>query len=164
MQSVDHLISNLKIKDMKSKTWIIAAFVFLPFTSCQSQQAKKGEVNRDKIKPHEEVKVNKKYDDNGNLIAFDSVYTSYYSNIEGDTLFNDSIMGNFQMYFNHALNNNFSLDEMFTPDIGNQPDFFSSDFFEQRFLEQNQEMLNMMQKMDSLKNEFFKMHAQSISP
>ncbi|MCB4234259.1 hypothetical protein LDL59_01710 [Kaistella anthropi] len=47
--------------------------------------------------PIEDIKVNKEYDENGNLIRYDSTYTYYYSNIEGDEIAADSIFNNFRI-------------------------------------------------------------------
>jgi hypothetical protein len=43
------------------------------------------------IKPKVAIKVNRRFDEKGNLIGFDSTYTSYYSNISGDTAQMDSL-------------------------------------------------------------------------
>ena len=146
---------------MNIKSWLIAAFVFLQFTSCNSQEAKN--VKKHENKPHESVQVNKKYDENGNLVAFDSVYTSYYSNIEGDTLHMDSLMDNFDMYFNNELGKDYSWNNLYAPDSTLNLNFFRDDFFEKQFLQQDEQMLKMMQQMDSLKNSFFKLHAQNLT-
>ena len=149
---------------MKNLTWIISAIVLLQFTSCDAQKAK-GETKTTEInKPHEEVKVNRKYDENGNLIAFDSVYTSYYSSFDGDTVNMDSLMDNFNMYFSDIFDNGYAWNSLIEPDSVFHSSFFSNSFFENQFLQQDEQMLRMMQEMDSLKNVFFEMHARNLSP
>ena len=143
---------------MKTKL-LILSLVFSGLVSCQSQDVKSGEQIQGKKKPHEKIEVNKKYDSKGNLIEFDSTYSSYYSSYLGDTLDIDSVLDNFHMYFNHRFqgitsNNLFDMDSTFAPG------FFHDDFFEQQFFKQDEMMLKMMQEMDSIKNEFFKMHSE----
>ncbi len=145
---------------MKTKM-LILVFTFFGIVSCNSQESKSEKKVTTKNKPHEEFQVNRKYDKQGNLIEFDSTYTSYYSNIKGDTLAIDSIMRNFETYFNRhfsAVNSNniFGMDSTF------HRNFFSDDYFEKQFFRQNEFMLKMMRDMDSIKNEFFRMHSQNI--
>ena len=72
-------------------------------------------------KPTVNIKVNKHYDDKGNLIGMDSTYSSYYSNIKGDTARMDSLFHNFNTYFNsnqssllnNGVNNLFFNDSIF---------------------------------------------------
>ncbi len=52
-----------------------------------------------KIEPKTNIKVNKEYDENGNLIRYDSTYSYYYSNIEGDSLLRDSVFNKFRTFF-----------------------------------------------------------------
>ncbi len=142
------------------KTLIIAIWMIIPaMVSCQSQDIKLSKTKKNKKdEPKEEVVVNKKYDDNGNLIEFDSTYTSYYSNFKGDTLSVDSIMNNFDTYFNRHLNG-LVLNRMGPIDSTIDKNFFHDDFFEKQFMDQDKMMRNMVQEMDSIKNEYFRMHA-----
>ncbi len=57
--------------------------------------------------PKEDIKVNKEYDENGYLIRYDSTYTYYYSNIEGDEIVADSIW--FFVNFGESMLNNYTL-------------------------------------------------------
>jgi hypothetical protein len=143
---------------MKTKI-LILTLVFSGIISCHSQNSSPEKQKPGMNKPHTNVTVNKKYDENGHLILFDSTYTSYYSNIEGDTIPFDGIPEDFQMYFNHRLpgitsNNIFDVDSSF------MPGFFHDDFFEHQFFNQDEQLLRMMQEMDSIKNEFFKINSQ----
>lgn len=96
---------------------ILSAFVLF---SCNAQtkkdlDKKETEISKEKIEPKIDYKVNKEYDENGNLIRLDSTYSYYYSNIDKDAMINDSIFRKFNQHFN--LNNplNSSLyDELFT--------------------------------------------------
>lgn len=108
-------------------------------------------------KPKVDIKVNRHYDSTGNLIGFDSTYTSFYSNIQSDTLRMDSLMNSFDNYFN--LNHSPLLDRQFNNlffnDSSRYPDFFHKDFFMKRYELNDLYMRNMMREMDSVKNRFF---------
>src|SRR5690242_16090157 len=76
----------------------------LLFSSCdRSTNRQTADLKKDSIdslhKPKVDIKVNRRYDEKGNMIGFDSTYTSYYSNISGDTAQMDSLMGRFDRYF-----------------------------------------------------------------
>lgn len=139
------------------RTIILLFLINALFLSCNSQEIKnKHSGNK---KPHESFKVTKKYDENGNLIELDSVYTSYYSSFEGDTLNTDSIMNEFTKYFNSNISQTFS-NGFYTVDSMLMPGFFHHDFFENQFLEHDNVMHEMLRQMDSLKNSFFQMHSE----
>ena len=106
-------------------------------------------------KPKVTINVNRKYDDKGNMIGFDSTYSSYYSNMEGDTVKMDSLMQRFNRYFdqNSFLRN--ELNPLFFNDSTRYPDFFHHDFFEQRYEMNDPYLKRMMHRMDSIKNHFY---------
>lgn len=97
--------------------------------------------------PKVDVKVNKKFDENGNLIQYDSSYSIIYSSPGTDIQFynmdNDSLMA---MMRNHMkMNNMFGNDPFFDNFSGfglNQNDFFNMDPFENM-----RKMQDMMKKM-----------------
>ena len=77
---------NLKSYKMK-KTAFTLLFLIL-FLGCNSQEKENQETQTDKkekaiIKPKEKWDVKKEYDEFGNLIKYDSIYSYSYSNIEG---------------------------------------------------------------------------------
>ena len=66
---------------------LIVLPTFFLISSCTAQTKKdedknKIEISKEKIKPKISYKVNKEYDENGNLIKLDSTYSYYYSNID----------------------------------------------------------------------------------
>lgn len=134
---------------------IILMLVLSSMVSCKSQTTEEQGHGSDKNMPHETITVNKKYDENGNLIAMDSIYTSYYSNFEGDTIAFDSTLDNFEIYFDRHFPS-FRSDMFQDADSSLNSDFLSEDFFERQFFDQNERVLRMMRDMDSIKNEFFK--------
>ncbi|RAW02602.1 hypothetical protein DQQ10_00350 [Pseudochryseolinea flava] len=112
------------------------------------------------MKPKIDIKVNRRFDEKGNMIGFDSTYTSYYSNMSGDTAGMDSLMGSFDRYFkkDHPLFFKNQFDPLFFNDSTRYPDFFHNDYFMRRYELNDQYMRGMMQQMDSIKNKFYREH------
>ena len=138
----------------------------LLFSSCneKSNGQDRAEVKQEKLhtqdsasKPKVNIKVNKHYDDKGNVIGFDSTYTSYYSNVKGDTAQMDSLMHSFDQYFkrDHFSFFNDEFDRMFFRDSLRYPDFFHKDFFMKRYESNDHTFRGMMERMDSIKNRFY---------
>ena len=142
------------------KQMIIGLFISaMVFSVCKGQNNEEtnnitnGTINQ----PQTEVTVNKEYDENGNVIRYDSTYSYYYSNIDGDSLLEDSIISNFKNYFNknYGFPSSTFFDEFFFQDSLMQYDFYNNNFFIERF-RQNQSIMNeLFLEMDSIKNHFF---------
>ena len=129
-------------------------------TRGQNPEGKNGisSVTKDSLnKPKVNIKVNKHYDDKGNVIGFDSTYTSFYSNIQGDTAKMDSLMGSFDRYFkrDHSLLFDNQFNSLFFKDSTRYPDFFHDDFFMKRYEMNDHYLRDMMGRMDSIKNRFY---------
>lgn len=133
----------------------------LSFFNCQSQNNKaktKKEVTKDTIKPQTKIKVNKQYDEFGNLISMDSTYTYFYSNIKGDSLLESDIFNKFKLDFNKQF---MPLDSMFMQDIFKgspfkNHNFYTDDFFRDNFKSHQKRIDKLLQQMDSVKNNFYK--------
>jgi hypothetical protein len=112
-------------------------------------------------KPKINIQVNRRYDEKGTMIGFDSTYSTFYSNVEGDTFKMDSLMHSFDSYFNrhHSSFFNRQLDPLFFDDSLRYPDFFHDDFFMRRYESNDEYMKGMMERMDSIKNRFFYEHS-----
>jgi len=133
--------------------------VFVLF-SCNAQtDNKSSQLNEkkteQKVKPKIDYKVNKEYDENGNLIKLDSTYTYYYSNIDLNKQQVDSIYKS----FNEHLNFSSSFDDSFFDDFFKNENYIEEDFFQEDFFRNNQkrneEIMNqMIARMDSIKNQF----------
>jgi hypothetical protein len=108
--------------------------------------------------PNVKIQVNRKYDDKGNLVAFDSTYSTFYSNADGDTLQMDSLMKSFDAWFgdNHSTSFDRQFNSLFFGDSLRYPDFFHDDFFMKRYELNDQYLRDMMQRMDSIKNQFYR--------
>ena len=119
-------------------------------------------VDGDSLKPKVNIKVNKHYDDKGNVVGFDSSYTSVYSNVRGDTTKMDSLMSSFDRYFkrDHSLLFHRDFNSLFFDDSTRYPDFFHNDFFLKRYERNDSYFRDMMNRMDSIKNRFYYEHSQ----
>jgi len=163
-QKATPLLRNLKL----SKTfWVVLASLPLMLTSCQKSTMGQDSVSSiedtiSAVKPKVNIKVNKHYDDKGNVIGFDSTYTSYYSNIQRNTGRMDSLMQNFDTYFNRKHSDFFKdqFQSLFFTDsllpIAIGTDFFHNDFFLKRYELNDSYFRDVMNRMDSIKNHFYK--------
>ncbi len=111
-------------------------------------------------RPKVNVKVNKVYDENGNLIRYDSVYEWSYSSGSGNIQLNvhpDSLFKAFKPWFDEQIDmNSLPVPGDFFSDSTMFKDFFNNkDFFEQW---QNElfDFDRQLKMMDSLKRQFFK--------
>jgi hypothetical protein len=147
--------------------WSFIAIALIIF-SCQSDgqkgtdsKKKSAAVSDSLSKPQVNIKVNRHYDDKGNVVGFDSTYTSFYSNLQGDTLKMDSLMRNFDSHFGIGKRSPFSrdFDALFFNDSLRYPDFFHQDFFLKRYELNDLYFRDMMRRMDSLKNDFYREHS-----
>lgn len=172
--SQDGLSARRKIHRFQSRilnlfSLLIVATSFLVFscrekTNGQSPEAKEqtGTINADSLeKPKVNIKVNKHYDDKGNVIGYDSTYTSFYSNIRGDSSRLDSLKTSFDNYFNRDYSSIFKneFNSLFFNDSLKYPDFFHKDFFLKRYERNDHFFRDMMLRMDSIKNQFYRQHS-----
>ncbi|WP_276372789.1 hypothetical protein [Chryseolinea sp. H1M3-3] len=154
--------------NLKSFSVLLLAVVSLLVTACnektngQNPKGKETTMAKDSLKePKVSIQVNKHYDDKGNVIGLDSTYTSYYSNIQGDTTRMDSLMNSFDKFFkrDYALDFNNRFNSLFFKDSIRYPDFFHNDFFMKRYELNDHYFRDMMSRMDSIKNQFYKQHS-----
>ncbi|MBT8179235.1 MAG: hypothetical protein KJN96_05265 [Eudoraea sp.] len=143
---------------------IFAWIVLLSLTACAGQQKEQQEGKKaaktEIDTPKGAWEVKKEYDEYGNLIRYDSIYTWSYSNIQGDSvLVNlDSIMDRFRAHFEadspFLWRDRFSYfpkaDSLFVKE------FFDEDYFFRNWEQQQQDMRELMRKMDSSRNAFLK--------
>lgn len=149
---------------MKTKWTVMFIAVLLIFSGCNGQTIKKEKNKQEQdtaIKsensPQENISVNKEFDESGNLIRYDSTYTYYYSNIEGNENLADSVLNNFRNMFlkTYPFSTKPYFDNLFFEDSLLQYDFYKKDFFYNRFRQNMQKMDKMFLEMDSIKNLFF---------
>lgn len=108
--------------------------------------------------PKVAIKVNKKYDDRGNLIYLDSTYSYFYSSNGRDSIqiSVDSAFKQFQSYYDKGFSSKIEnkINELFWNDSLFKYDFLNKDFFSKRFELNRERMDKIFQEIDSLKNEF----------
>ncbi len=139
----------------------------LSFYNCQGQNNKEkvdNSVERDSLKPQTKIKVNKKYDKNGNLIALDSTYSYFYSNIKGDSVLERDVFNQFKIDFNKQF---MPLDSIFAKDFlnsspFNRHNFYTDDFFKNSFQSHQKKIDKLLRRMDSVKNNFYKNQKREI--
>ncbi|MEX2379707.1 MAG: hypothetical protein WD530_03125 [Vicingaceae bacterium] len=144
---------------MKTKV-IFSLLLTLLLSSCQAQEAKKENdksIDLEKNKQQTNIIVNKEYDDEGNLIRYDSTYSSYYSNIQGDSLMGDSIMKSFRndLFKHFPMSRSPFFKSFFFEDSLSDYDFYKNDFFRERYRLNQERMEELFWEMDSIKNHFF---------
>lgn len=137
--------------------------MLLTFSSCDKKTNGQDSAEASKMQkdssdmPKVNIRVNRHYDDRGNLVGFDSTYSSFYSNVKGDTGKMDSLMENFDRYFNRNHSSFFDsrFDALFFKDTTRYPDFFHNDYFMKRYELNDPYLRGMMREMDSIKNHYF---------
>lgn len=146
---------------MKTKVLMLMA-VLLSLSSCNAQDKKEKALTNDKdeqVVPKGKWKVNKRFDENGNLISYDSTYVYSYSTMNGDTISNanmDEAMKNFRQFFeSNGMGDQSALMESFFNDsLGGNEDFFRNGFFRDHVMAQD--FQKQIREMDSLHQEFLK--------
>lgn len=121
---------------------------------------------KDSIKPNSNIKVNKEFDKDGNLIRYDSAYSYYYSNIGNDSARLDSVFNSFKKRFNQEYS--FAEDPLFKSfffeDSLLQYDFYKKDFFSNRYRNNMGHIDSLFREMDLMKNNFFRKQPESLVP
>lgn len=141
---------------------------FILATGCEEKS--NGQTTAENIKkdslsqPKVNIQVNRRYDKDGNVLSFDSTYTSFYSNMNNDTVSMDSLMRGFDHYFDHNHPSIFQQEfsPLFFTDSLRYPDFFHHDFFMRRYELNDLYMRDMMKRMDSIKNKYFKENSEGF--
>lgn len=108
-------------------------------------------------KPKIKVNVNKRFDNKGRLMQFDSTYSYFYSSPKGLVhLNNDSVFNNFQSFFNKSYPGVFKDQnrDIFFNDSLFKYDFFNDDYFLKRYQLNQKNFENFYKRMDSLKQDF----------
>ncbi|MCK0146608.1 hypothetical protein MWU78_13210 [Arenibacter sp. F26102] len=154
------------------KKFVFALLLGFMVAGCQAQndqsKAKDDliEKNTDSLsvhKPKISWKVDEKYDEEGNVIGYDSIYSYSYDNLGNlrKEMNLDSIMNSMKFFFQGNLSSFFEdhdLGRFFEKDslmIGNQ---FFDDFFERQRANNFSDMRQLFQQMDSLQNMMMEKH------
>ena len=153
------------------KQLIIAWLMLAGFTGCNAQNnqktSKSDTSNHHENAPKVTYKVNKKFDEKGNLISYDSSSVWSYSddgnrhNVEADSVM-IAFKRQFDSSFPTIFRNNFG-DPMWNDSFFFR-DFTASDYFMQKWQQHYFSMENMMRQMDSLRNSFITNRYPGLSP
>jgi hypothetical protein len=138
---------------------ILAIKLTYTLSGCNGQKGKKEIADTVKMNaPKTDIRVNKEYDKNGNLIKYDSTYSYFYSNTNNNDGKRDSILENFKNHFNqnYFFSNEPYFHDLFFQDSLLKYDFYKKDFFYDRFRQNMKSMDRLFREMDSLKNGFYK--------
>lgn len=157
-----HNMCNLKYKIMKK--YILSIIIALLVISCNGQKNKIGQEKTEKSKdslvgqPKGSWKVDKEFDENGNLIRYDSIYSwssknrlDNLSSLDRDSLlqsFKSRFFTNFSEFKNQGFEGIFSRDSLFSKH------FFNEDFFGSSFGKDLMDIDKIMQQMNARQKKF----------
>ena len=129
-----------------------------------SAQSVNDTTNVELNKPQIKIKVNKIYDENGNVVGYDSTYVWSYSNTTNGksiTINPDSLLSRFKPYFDeHFQMPSDPFSGKFFNDSSIYFDFFRNDHFFDQWQNQLFNFKQDIERMDSLKKRFFKKYIQ----
>ena len=165
--ALNFLLTTIKEEKIMKKFGILLVLAVLMF-NCKGQTTKEStdhkqvtKTSDSKSNPEVKVKVNKTYDDKGNIVRYDSVYSYVYKYPNGNVKeFNaDSVINEFR----RNISENFSTqidrefyNRIFPNDSLLSRDFNNNDFFVQQFRNESAQLERMMSELDSMKNVFLK--------
>ena len=157
------------------KRYFLLLMIGMFSISCNGQNK---DSEKTELKEHEKTiteqpkgswKVNKEFDDNGNLIRYDSIY-SWSSNGKFDdlsTLEKDSLLKSFKSRFftNFSDFENNGFDDVFSKDSLFSKRFFNDDFFESDFGKEFMDIDKITQQMIARQKKFLeKYQSEFIKP
>lgn len=157
------------------KKYILLLIIGFLSVSCNSQNddtkntEKKEEDNKTVNEPQGAWKVDKEFDENGNLIRYDSIYSwssnNTYNNLSSsdrDSLI-QSFKSNFFKSFSGFKNNGF--DDVFSKDSLFSNYYFNDDFFKSDFGSDFMDIDKIRQQMIKRQKQFLeKYHSEFIKP
>ncbi|MGP1994224.1 hypothetical protein D9V96_020255 [Zobellia laminariae] len=157
------------------KKYILLFMIGLLSASCDGQKNDiKNTETKESVKsiveqPKGSWKVNKEFDENGNLIGYDSIY-SWSANTQLDKLSNlnkDSLLQSFKSRFFTDFSDfeNKGFDDVFSKDSLFSKHYFNDDFFESEFGKDYMDIEKITQRMIARQKKFLeKYHSEFIKP
>ncbi|WP_452597345.1 hypothetical protein [Pontimicrobium sp. MEBiC01747] len=154
------------------KQYILIAVLAFVCISCSGQKnnTEEVEINTDEKnivkEPKGTWKVDKEFDENGNLIRYDSIY-SWSSNSELDNLSSldkDSLMQSFKsrFYTNFSKFENEGFEAVFSQDSLFSKHFFNDDFFDSSFGKDFMDIDKVREQMIARQKQFLKKYQSQI--
>ncbi|MFD0863988.1 hypothetical protein ACFQ1M_17360 [Sungkyunkwania multivorans] len=156
------------------KRYMILMLAALLSTSCNSQEKMNGDVvdkdaaSKDTEVPKGSWTVNKEFDENGNLIRYDSIYTWSSEKHSNDmaSLNKDSLLRSMESRFYRNFSafdfNKEGFGDLFAEDSLFTKRFFSDDFFESRFEEDFMDIDKMRERMEAMQKRFLERYRKEI--
>jgi len=154
----------MKIQILFCTTLLVA------LNSCQGQEKKKGELTKEGdqkeiAQPKGSWKVDREFDENGNLIRYDSIFTwsaDSSDNLAG--LDKDSLLSNFEskFYSHFSQFKNQGFGDLFEPDSLFSKRFFNDGFFESDFGEDFMELDNIRKRMMERQKRFLEKYGSDL--
>lgn len=148
---------------MKTIMSICLSLLLLTGCNAQTEKSKITSTGKDTAsQPKVSWKVNKQYDDKGNVIGYDSTYTWSYSSSSGKNVpvAADSVMNSFRLQFNQLFPDMFN--NSFGSPVWNDSllynDFLAPDYFMRKYRSHYFDIEKMMRSMDSVRNGFLHDH------
>tara|TARA_R110001632_G_scaffold84909_2_gene186896 strand:+ start:1062 stop:1550 length:489 start_codon:yes stop_codon:yes gene_type:complete len=154
------------------KKYLAIAVTLIISVGCHGQENdSKNLEKKEKVTAMAEVpkgswKVDKEFDEHGNLIRYDSIYSWSSADQLNDlsTTDRDSLMQSFKSRFftNFSDFENQGFEGMFTPDSLFSKRFFNDDFFDSDFGEEFMDIDKMRQQMLERQKQFLKKYQSAI--
>lgn len=139
-------------------TMLLASFFLM---GCQGQEKKEQELeekNEVVEQPKGSWKVNRDFDEEGNLIRYDSIYSWSSTENMGDLMQmdRDSIFQSFRSQFSRNFSGfeDFTGNGLFAQDSLFVKRFFADDFFESKFGQDFMDLDKMHQEMEAMQKRF----------
>ena len=147
------------------KRIIILTMAAILILNCNAQENEKSnlepkgskELVKHDDKPKGTWKVDKEFDENGNMIRYDSIYSWSSKDIDELKLENpDSLLQSFQsrFYRNFSKMDTIGFKEMFSPDSSFTKRFFGNDFFTSDFGEDFLDIERLHKRMEHMQHDF----------
>jgi hypothetical protein len=125
------------------------------------KQALQNITQKNKTNPEVKVRVNNTYDDKGNIVRYDSVYSYVYRYPNGKVMERnaDSVIQEFQRTISEDFSSRFNQDfynNLFPNDSTLSLNFPDKDYFSRQFRNESEQFERMMNELDSIKNDFMR--------
>ena len=149
---------------MKIQTLVLTGLL-LALTSCQGQEKKESEMvkegdHKEMAQPKGSWKVDREFDENGNLIRYDSIYTWSSDSLDDlSGLDRDSLLSNFESKFYSHFSR---FGDLFEPDSLFSKRFFNEDFFKSDFGEDFMELDNIRKRMMERQKRFLEKYRSDL--
>ncbi|WP_067028915.1 hypothetical protein [Allomuricauda sp. CP2A] len=154
---------------MKIQTLVLTGLL-LALTSCQGQEKKESEMvkegdHKEMAQPKGSWKVDREFDENGNLIRYDSIYTWSSDSLDDlSGLDRDSLLSNFEskFYSHFSQFKDQGFGDLFEPDSLFSKRFFNEDFFKSDFGEDFMELDNIRKRMMERQKRFLEKYRSDL--